>query len=158
MSIGSIVSFYNEYWNVRWQVLERVLESWRGSLAAGAMVYELALCDSLAGRRRPARKLAREPREARRQMQEKIYTMMRLHQKETKESARTTMRPNGQETKQSPKRANLVFCTTDKTNSPPTDQSVDYSVLSPRTSEAPAIAHESRGDAKRLRHPHSQLL
>jgi len=32
-----------------------------------------------------------------------------------------------------PKKANLVFCTTDNTNSPPTDQSVDYSVLSPRT-------------------------
>ena len=36
-----------------------------------------------------------------------------------------------------PKKANLVFCTTDNTNSPPTDQSVDYSVLSPRTNEAP---------------------
>ena len=43
-----------------------------------------------------------------------------------------------------PKKANLVFCTTDNTNSPPTDQSVDYSVLSPRTSEAPAIMDELR--------------
>ena len=59
--------------------------------------------------------------------------------------------------KNKPKRANLVFCTTDKTNSPPTDQSVGYSVLSPRTNKAPAIAHESRGGAKRLRRPDSQL-
>ena len=59
--------------------------------------------------------------------------------------------------KNKPKRANLVFCTTDKTNNPPTDQSVDYSVLSPRTNKAPAIAHESRGGAKRLRRPDSQL-
>ena len=44
---------------------------------------------------------------------------------------------NARRNKNKPKRANLVFCTTDKTNSPPTDQSVDYSVLSPRTNEAP---------------------
>ena len=31
------------------------------------------------------------------------------------------------------KKANPGFCTTDKTNSPPTDQSVGYSALSPRT-------------------------
>ena len=95
--------------------------------------------------------------EARRQIQKKTYTMMRLKQKETKESIHTTMRPNEKETK-NPKRVNLAFCTTDKTNSPPTDQSVDYSALSPCTNEAPASAHESRGGAKRLRHPHSQLL
>ena len=64
--------------------------------------------------------------EARRQIQKKTYTTMRLKQKETKESIHTTMRPNEKETK-NPKRVNLAFCTTDKTNSPPTDQSVDYS-------------------------------
>ena len=57
--------------------------------------------------------------EARRQIQKNTYTMMRLKQKETKESIHTTMRPNEKETK-NPKRVNLAFCTTDKTNSPPT--------------------------------------
>ena len=48
----------------------------------------------------------------------------------------------------SPKRAKLVSCTTDKTNSPLTDQSVDYSVLSPCTNEALATTNESRDKAK----------
>ena len=47
-----------------------------------------------------------------------------------------------------PKRANLVFCTTDKTNNPLTDQSVDYSVLSPCTNEALATTNESPDKAK----------
>ena len=54
----------------------------------------------------------------------------------------------GQKRNKSPNRANPFFCTTDKTNSPPTDQSVDYSVLSPRTKPAPDTTDESRGKAE----------
>ena len=43
-----------------------------------------------------------------------------------------------------PRKANLVSCTTDNTNSPPTDQSVDHSVLSPRTMGTPYNAHGRR--------------
>ena len=56
----------------------------------------------------------------------------------------TAVSGTNQKEAKNPKRTNLVFCTTDNTNSPPTDQSVDYSVLSPRTNEAPAIMDELR--------------
>ena len=95
--------------------------------------------------------------EARRQIQKKTYTMMRLKQKETKESIHTTMRPNEKETK-NPKRVNLAFAQPTRRIAHrlisrwtiPSCRLVQTRRLLLRTSRAVT--------QKRLRHPHSQLL